>query len=257
MYKNKQQALLLLTHKLDDAVFQLYADLKRGFDNFGDVFFLIHDEENRLVGELNQPCFAFKYKDIYDTNFKMVSTKLVPGSNHFPLILFGRKFPEYSHYWVVEFDVRFNGEWSIFFEDYASQSSDFSSCHIRSHDEEPDWPWWEISHSKKMVPLESRIRSFNTLYRMSSSALKFIEAALTDQWKGHHEVLLPTLLHQNQFTVIDFGGDGKFVKPGYENKYYTSSKSNPGGVLYSGSMRYRPCIGEFREGINKLYHPCK
>jgi hypothetical protein len=257
MNTTEKQIAFILTHKVDEKIIQLYHDVRKGFEKFGDVAFLLHDESGELNQNLEYPNFPFKYEQIHKLGFKMVAETLVPGSNHFPLILFSQQFPNYSNYWVIEFDVRFNGDWKLFFSDFATNDYDFCSCHLRMYSEEPEWPWWELVHPSELIPIENRIRSFNTTYKISSRALKFIDCALKNNWKGHHEVLLPSLLFNNNFKIMDFGGNGKFVMNGNENKYYTSSKSNPKGILFNGSMRFRPVIREYREGINKLYHPCK
>lgn len=247
--------VLLLTHKLNDEVDSLYRAIERGLGTQGDVKLLLHDEACTSIK--SERTYPFTYDLVGSLGYEMIEKTLVPGSNHFPLFLFAKDNPQYSYYWVIEYDVRFNGCWSNLFTDYSEKKYDFCSCHIRAHDSEPDWPWWKLEHPTLEVVVEKRIRSFNTIYRISSEAINYLSQCLSSHWKGHHEVLMPTLLHNAGFTLNDFGGSGCFVEAGCEEKYYVSSKSNKKGILFSGSMRYRPCINNFSYGENKLYHPCK
>jgi hypothetical protein len=76
-------------------------------------------------------------------------------------------------------------------------------------------------------------------------------------WRGHHEVLTPTLLYQNGFRLRDFGGDGSFVAPGEINAVYTSLGSSSGCLSVHGTLRFRP--SRLSPGLKSgmLYHPVK
>jgi hypothetical protein len=90
------------------------------------------------------------------------------------------------------------------------------------------------------------VKSFNPIYRISHSALSFIHKSLLNQWCGHHEVLLPTLLYHNHYSMMDFGGRGQFIPSGFKNKFYTSD-----------TLRWRPVFEKAGDKKNKLYHPVK
>ena len=76
------------------------------------------------------------------------------------------------------------------------------SSYVRDYKEEPDWSWWGSLSGAEEIPLESRVHSFNPIYRLSSRALAYVHDKLSQGWSGHHEVLLPTLLR--------YGGMGDF-----------------------------------------------
>jgi hypothetical protein len=253
------QAFLLLCDKTTDAVIRSYQDIYKATQEMGDSFVLYHQKESRLPDELKSVNhFAFTDSVITRNNYLPIGFNLIPGNNHFPVLSFFLQHPTYDYYWCIEEDVKFNGSWTYFFKFFSLVSKDFITSHIRTPEEEPDWYWWNtLAHPYTIIPLEKRLRSFNPIYRISRAALELIHKALISHWCGHHEVLLATLLKQSGFDIMDFGGTGKFVQSGFENKFYMASTPSKEGVLSDGTMRWRPVFNTVGELKDKLYHPIK
>jgi hypothetical protein len=57
--------------------------------------------------------------------------------------------------------------------------------------------------------------------------------------------------------MLDFGGNGAFVLPGAEDRFYTSGTPTKTGLLYDETMRFRPILKKIGSEKNKLYHPVK
>jgi hypothetical protein len=187
----------------------------------------------------------------------MEEPSFFPGQVHFPLLQFFRDNPDFDYYWLIEYDVRFAGDWRLFFDYFRDKNQDFLTCHIRRHADEPGWRWWSVlHHPHKSIPLSERLGSFNPIYRLSNPSLSFLHQSLSDGWCGHFEVLLPTLLHHNGFTLMDIGGKGTFTPPSMEDNFYTAQR-NSDGALECGTMRYRPSFWRAGQEKNKLYHPVK
>lgn len=254
-----QQAFVLLSNNASENVLQEYSKIKKATETFGTCFLLYHQRENYLPDNFQHINYElFTDNILTELNYKPIENALVPGSNHFPLLKFYLKYPNYSYYWLIEDDVKFNGDWFNFFPVFNDEIfvSDFMSCTIQEYNEDPDWFWWNtISHPDRFIPIELKVRSFNPIYRISNAALKFIHGCLLYGWFGHHEVLIPTLLHLSGFKLIDFGGKGKFVIDGFENKFY-SNPNDPEGISDGGSFRFRPHIKKMTIE-NYLYHPVK
>jgi len=259
MFSHKHNIFLFLTHKGSAPVLANFNNLLLTGRESGEARILFHQKSDAVpesVYKLNP--FLFSDHNLAQLNYIPIAESLLPGSNHFPLLAFYLNYPDYAYYWCIEDDVVFNGDWDYFFAAFQNYPHDFVSCHIRSYDEEPDWFWWNsLLHPDEFIPKNKRIRSFNPIYRISNRALAFIHRALTDYWAGHHEVVFPTLLHENGFTIMDFGGDGSFVLQENKNLFYTSSQSNGNGVLTEGTMRFRPSWNITGNEKNKLYHPVK
>jgi hypothetical protein len=254
-----QQGLVLLSNNVSDQVLQEFTTIKKATEAFCDCFILYHQHENYIPDVFKDIDYElFTDNILTDLNYRPIENSLLPGSNHFPLLKFYLKYPHYEYYWLIEDDVKFNGDWRHFFPVFNKEVfvSDLISSAIRSYAEQPGWFWWNsIKHPVKDVPHNLKIRSFNPIYRISNAALQFIHNSLIAGWYGHHEVLIPTLLHVSGFKLIDFGGRGKFVIPGFENKFYTNP-TYKGSICNGGSFRDRPAIAEMTKE-NLLYHPVK
>lgn len=263
MKKQKySQIFILLTNKSSETVIKEYQKIKKSSEGLGDSYIMYHRKaEDDIPQEIK--CvehYVFGDDILKDLNYIPIYDKLLPGSNHFPLLEFYLNNPRYDYYWYIEDDVKYNGNWKeifCFFSESAYQP-DFLSCHIRTYSESPDWYWWDtINHPHRYIPLFCRLRSFNPIFRISNSALNYINHALLDRWVGHHEVLLPSLLYLEGFRITDFGGTGPFVIPSLKNKFYVDDVFDTTGKLKTGTMRYRPLILEEEYKENKLYHPVK
>ena len=247
MTTQDKQAFLIVTQNPTKRVQKLYCKIKNAVGDKGDVFLLYH---NRKAYAPVMPdgidIITFTTDILKDLQYTPIRTKLVPGSNHFPVLQFFLMRSEYSYYWCIEDDVEFNGEWSDLFESITPWVKyDFITSHIRRHSDIPDWSWWDSYR----VPGEdfntdNLINSFNPIYRISNHALTHIDTCLKNGYRGHHEVLLPTLLYRGGFSIADFSTKENYVTP-------ILSFCTP------RTMRWLPVylfVGNMR---NKLYHPVK
>jgi len=255
---DRNQAFLFLTHRITDELVEEYRKLESASKNFGEAWLLFQEEGS---GDLAKVQFSrvsvFSFAKIVAMGYFATGPTMIPGNAHFPLLKFHREHPGFHYYWLIEYDVRFSGDWAMLFEAFGPVTADFVTCHIRAHADEPDWPFWALSHPQKQMPLDQRLRSFNPICRLSNAALAFVDGAQREGWRGHNEVLIPTLLHSHDFVLADFGGAGAFVPRDMENRFYLDSPSNRAGTLNEGTMRYRPVFSHPGHLAGKLYHPVK
>jgi hypothetical protein len=227
-------------------------------EHIGKSFFL-YDATRKIIPRTIRKRSPYLYSNISLSllGYPKIGENIIPGHAHFPLFQFYLDNPYNDYYWVIEYDVRFSGDWRYFFDAFLTMDADFLTCHIRSYEDEPRWPWWELSHPRESIPLKERLRSFNPVYRISNRAMSFLDKAFRSGWRGHHEVALPTLLHHNGLTISSISGTGKYAAPGMDGKFYSSSRPNADGELSTGSLRYRPAFWRYGQKKNKLYHPVK
>lgn len=250
---------LILTHILDDKVLNSYRKLSKDMANEAQVHLLFHARNNKTLSlPPDISLHSFRDPDLATIGFPLYRKTMVPGSTHYPLMLFARSNPQYEHYWIIEYDVFFSGDWKDFFYPFKKNKADFLTSHIRRFEEEPDWIWWQLTHPNQHIPQSERLRSFNPIYRISASALASIDQAHQSGWAGHYEVLVPTLLQADGFCLNDFGGKGTFAQDGDHDRYYIDDDSSDlQGGLRRGTMRYRPKFYFPGWHKNKLYHPVK
>lgn len=243
-----KQAVLYLTNKSNEWTLSAFHALEQSLQGKADVYFAYHRQGDVLPVALQniENLFVFTLDVLNELGYTPIEKgKLVPGSNHFPLLKFYKENQGYDYYWLVEDDVRFSGEWKEFFDSFASCTSDFLSSVIETKAENPNWYWWScLKTGNEAIAVDRLLRSFNPIYRLSSQALACIDDHLRKDWIGHHEVLLPTLLYNKGFLLEDFGGEGIFVRPENNAKFYDDT-----------SMRIAPVLPDDRK--NYLFHPVK
>jgi hypothetical protein len=252
-------ALLYLTHTWSPALDREFAELSA--IEFVDAW-ILSDSRNPSLPELRRKypaCHVFSLSSLFDLPYSRISTGNLQGHGHFPPLEFYLEHPEYDGYWIIEYDVRYTGCWADLLARYEAFPHDLIASHIRTFAEEPDWFWWDsFGHAELPIAPEFRIRSFNVIYRISSRALRFLDSELRKGWRGHHEVLIATLLHRNGYGLLDFGGDGAFARPEFRNMAYISSAGSDGSLSNGvGTICYRPVREEPGPWANKLYHPIK
>lgn len=243
-----KQAVLYLTTKSNEWTLSSFHALEQSLQGKADVYFAYHQQGDVLPVSLQniENLFVFTSDVLKELGYTPIERgKLVPGSNHFPLLKFYKENQGYDYYWLVEDDVRFSGEWKDFFGSFASCTSDFLASVIETKAENPTWYWWtSLKTGNEVIAEEKLLKSFNPIYRLSSQALVCIDAHLRIGWMGHYEVLLPTLLYNKGFLLEDFGGEGTFVRPENNAKFYDDT-----------SMRIAPVLPDDRK--NYLFHPVK
>lgn len=243
-----KKAVLYLTNKSNEWTLSAFHALEQSLQGMADVYFAYHQQGDVLPVSLQniENLFVFTSDVLNELGYTPIEKgKLVPGSNHFPLLKFFKENQCYDYYWLVEDDVRFSGDWKDFFDSFASSTSDFLSSVIETKAENPTWYWWtSLKTGNEVIAEEKLLKSFNPIYRLSSQALACIDAHLRIGWMGHYEVLLPTLLYNKGFLLEDFGGEGTFVRPENNAKFYDDT-----------SMRIAPVLPDDRK--NYLFHPVK
>ena len=252
------QAILFLSHLTSPAIYRTFRRLRDVRPRAYDAVWLYDAASGPPPWWVRtHPHHTYSAERLIRTGYPFMGETLTPGNAHFPIIDFRRQHDEYTHYWVVEYDVRFTGAWADFFEAFEDNEADFLSAGLAWHADAPGWVWWDaLSHPSQHVPKSQRIRSFNPIYRISGEALDFIDRAHQDGWTGHFEVVLPTLLYHEGFEIEDFGGDGDFVPSHRTNQFYTSEGLNKIGPD-QGTHRYQPRFWRAGDQDHMIYHPVK
>jgi hypothetical protein len=257
--ETSRAAFLFLSHRPSRLSMSRFDRLRGQTEGLGQTYWLFHGQEGPVPLPIRKrPHHVFTDASLAALGFAWIGPRLVPGHTHMPILEFHREHPEFSHYWLIEQDVVFTGHWRDFFAACARSSADFLTCHVRAYADEPDWPRWDLAHPHQEVPLHERLRSFNPICRFSNRALQCVDRCHADRWRGHHEVLLPTLIYRHGLSVAELGGRGPFTELELVTRFYMDAPPNPQGKMTTGSMRHRPSLypWQLREP-DRLYHPVK
>lgn len=257
---NNINAVFFVTHIINNEVLDRYYELERDVKDIVKLFLLLHreeDENNIPESEFpeNITPYIFNIDSLDKLDYEPIEDTITPGSNHFATLQFFLDHPDFKYYWVIEYDVIYTGKWTNFFLDFDSIDADFIASHIERFSDRPFWYWWDTLHLDSVTLQKHQlIKSFNPIYRISNNALKFLDTLLKGHknW-GHHEVLIPTALKHWGFSILDFGGNGEFVLPQFEERFYLMPSQ-----YVDGTMRDKPQMNEEELLIkDRLLHPVK
>lgn len=177
---------------------------------------------------------------------------------HYPLLDFHRAHPEHAHYWLVEFDVRYSGDWAALLAAFDAYPHDLITAHLRSFADEPGYRFWPtLQHPTRTIPREHWWRSFNVAYRVSSRALAFLDEQHRDGWRGYPEACIATLLFHGGFSLLDLGDDGPFTPRARRRTTYRLGATRNGRLSPFGTITYRPARRRAGWRRDTLYHPVK
>lgn len=250
--------ILILTHNDNQKIVTEYNNLKEQLGDEYDIIIAYHQKETppRIINTINHFCFTDEL--IKNIGLNCYYNTLMFGNELHPLFNFAKINLNYKNYWYLEDDVRFSGNWSLFFNEFKNNTADFLSCHIRWVKDFPNWPHSEIYNDTKNYNINQKIASFNPICRFSNKSMKYLISEMP-KWTGHHECLICTLLFNNGYAIEDFSGEGDFTPVNHIDKFYNNTKSinyevtnNP---IYT--FRWRDVFHSVGDIPNKLYHPVK
>lgn len=258
---DSRTAILYLTHRWEPVHARRFGRLREETRTLGDSFVLMQSSARDAAHEAAGMAFL----SVFDPaalpaalGYPYLTKRgIVPGCTHYPLIDFARKH-EYDHYWLIENDVEFSGNWSRLIGACARDQADLVAAHVMRHEADPAWIWWRYIAAPRQRPLDvSRLlRAFFPVYRISRKALLHVDRMHRAGWRGHYEALVPTLLSAAGMSVRDFRQFGQF---------YLGSRQDPphmhGRPDQLSTLRWRPPVtrDEFthRFSDNVIFHPVK
>ena len=219
-----------------------------------------------LRGIETVPTFAYAPDDLlalnYPAKLKGFAGDCYSGLVDLVPMRFFRDHPDYEHYWIIENDVRFCGEWSSLFNDLATSAADLLTTTVRTQAEDPSWAHWPTLHTgSEEIPQARLLKAFIPFGRISRRLLEACDAKYRAGWCGHSEVLWPTIALAAGLSVEDIGGDGSFTPPERRGRYYFNQAD--AWSLFPGTFVYRPCfteqdiVGPTGRFPGWLWHPVK
>lgn len=254
----KSEAVLLMTHFIDDAIVALYRRLAAE-SGARDVFVLMNETDNANPGFAIPPdvrVFSFTVADLRRLGYPFKGRRIRDKDIELFSFTFWKRHPHYDRIWVVEYDVVFTGAWGDLFDAFANNDADLLATSIHRHSVNPSWPNWPSVHTPDGPPDLSRlVRAFMPLYRMSRDGYTALDSAYKRGWEGFYEGIVPAILMEAGLLVEDIGGDGEFVRPENRDRFYTSTPST--NELSPGTFVFRPVRTQPGLGPARLWHPVK
>ena len=196
----------------------------------------------------------------YSRKIEVSNWSTLRGANDLALMALYREQPTYNRYWIMEYDVRFSGDWNIIFDDLALSDADLLCTQVTNYEDNPDWVQWKTlikpTHSAENAKL---LGGFMPFCRISQRLMAKMDEYYRGDWAGHYEVLWPTIALRESLTVEDIGGRGRYTPSSRAGKYYRSAYID--GIYLStfGAWPFYSSKSSFNNHLptNVLWHPVK
>jgi hypothetical protein len=181
------------------------------------------------------------------------------SSDLVPLYIF-RTWPDYTHYWLIEYDVRYTGHWGHFFDEMDTSDADLMCPRFGRYVAGNTWQLWDTLFTGSVAfEKERRVSGFLPLARASQRMLAGVDRLCCEGWGGHPEVLWPCAAIHNAFELAQIGGRGQFTPHRWRDRF--SGKVSAAGFPNRASFVDNPPLRDTMHlaafGENMLWHPVK
>ncbi len=250
-------AILYVTHIYNEEIERQIVKLRDGSQTLAALYIGFQSEKLQLTPPGGINVFPFSIRELNGLGYRPWGCTLMDGNFHFVLLDFYLNHPGYDYYWLVEYDVRFSGDWKNYFRFFADKDEDFISAHIEEYEDRPQWMRWrEIDLVNIRPDRRMLLHSFNPICRFSNRALALLHERCSLGDRGHNEVLMPTLFRYFGLKMSDFGGSGKYIYPGRPGLFYTDNPDD--SCEDKCTHRFRPAhTGAIKPLPDMIYHPVK
>jgi hypothetical protein len=255
-----QDILIYRTHVWDPGVAREFARLQAALSDQYDLVVsgFVRDKANAPALP-DIPCVFSDADDILRMGYPGIARlNPLPIDIHIDMFRVFHAHPDYRRYWVIEFDVRYTGDWAALLAELSESAADVLGTVVQTRAEHPAWTHWQsLDTAGAVLPDDAHVKIFTPMTRLSNAAMRAIDTACRAGWTGHCEVLWSTAAAAAGLLVEDIGGKGSFTPPSRHGRHYTTSPFDP--YLAPGSFAYRPAIPDSNipPSPPTLWHPVK
>lgn len=252
-----QTAILFVTHIYNKEIEHQINKLCAEASDFASVYVVYQADKVHLELPENVRRQAFTMETLNGLGYTPWGCTIMDGNFHFVLLDFYRQHPDYDYYWLIEYDVRFNGNWNDFFSFFQDKDEDFWAAHVEIKEDNPHWMRWHEIELKNIPVNDSMLlKSFNPICRFSNRAFALLHSRCLLGDRGHNELLMPTLFRHFKLKIADFGGTGRYTYQKHLNLFYMHDGDDAETDKCTHRYHPRHCASTMK-CQNMIYHPIK
>lgn len=242
-----QTAVLYVSHLVTLGTLWNYFRIRRAVRDECDLYWVCHGPSaRRRLSRLPIQTFAVTDEILESWKPAMNGNGIVPGNCHILTIAFSQRH-RYDQYWLVEYDIRYTGEWCDVFDLSRSSDADLIAAFVESPFLDASWSHWDSIN----LPYSELARSFNPICRMSHRLLECVTDLITSGYWAHNEALLASVCRNHGWFMHDLN---ELARNQWGEFIYTPGSS----ANAQGTLNYRPVTSRVWNGEpNKLHHPVK
>ncbi len=241
-----REAVLFRAHRATPGTLACFERLVREVEPARDVWVVGQCEDGEALAPFRHPrCRAYSTAALaglgYPYRRNPISLYELTGQADLPVLLFFREHPDYARYWIVEYDVRYTGNWRWLLDDCGQSQADLLGTTVMRYAENPAWANWpSVDTAPDDVPKSDWAKAFIPFGAATPRLLAAIDARCRRGWRGYFEALWGIAALHAGLAIEDIGGRGSFVPQGREGRHYWNTPQDP--HLRPGSFVFRPTV---------------
>lgn len=202
---NNKNLIYFISHITNDKIISRYNKLKNELPKNYDIIWLGPNFIDKKKLKDNN----IRYYEFDNNLIKIENVKGINPGRILETIYNEHEFLNYDFYWIIEYDVIFNGNWSVFFNEINSKigTCDFIGAYIKKKNNF----YWDFFIKDSFYNIQ--IKSCISTVRISNRALKTI-CKYSDKFnnKTIYEMYWPTICYNNNLSLksISFDNDEEF-----------------------------------------------
>ncbi len=169
----------------------------------------------------------------------------------------------YDRFWLVEYDVDYSGDWATFFGAIATYEGDLLTTRLRPLSSDPTFYYARIYEQTQAAPDDPLI-AFMPISRLSRRLIENYRQCLQQPgWRGHFEMVLPSIARANGLSVAEIGGNDALTPPERRGLHYDGSFADLQAVNTTHAFRPPRAFRYFVQSPRRfrrpdhIYHPIK
>lgn len=238
-----KELIVLLTHVWGNQLDELYSDLSSCKDTI-----ILADKNSKYINDYpkdNPNLILFNGNSIEHGLYHHKIDDHIFFNDFMPLFQIMDILQKYDRFWLIESDVRYNGNWEDFFKKIDSEEADLMVAWYNSYHNAPHFWWWPNKNTSQYyqspypptktlldIPQNRWRKGLFCISRISTHLMKLIYQEMPF-YHEYFECLIPTLAYSNGFTIKNLS------KRDVLSKEYSWTKKN--GYVED----------------NKIHHACK
>jgi hypothetical protein len=157
----------------------------------------------------DKKCVFDSDKNIFEFDFDYFKTGTDIWTNtYFSILQFYEKYKNLDYYWLIEDDVIFNGDWSVFFDYYCGDKSDLilPSYHINC-EKHINGGWYNMERNRFKGDFKPRelAGGMIVIQRFSNKLMKKMYELTLNKIHAHGEVFSVTIANDFYMKIQNIG----------------------------------------------------
>ncbi len=260
-----RDCIAFISHIASAPILRVFERLQDEIPRDLEIRFVLSCEDPappEVVTTLGRRLYQVRRDDLFELGYArkcQAADWQMAGNLDLVFLDFAARFPEYDRIWFVEYDVHWEGRWSVLFERFRRSDADVLATIVHRVADAPH-KLRALSYPRMLVAAGQQwnhdhlLKAFLPICRLSRAALGALHDLYEQGFGGHYEVMVPSSAARAGLRVEDIGGCGPYVRAENRNRFYfaqpQTSTHSPGTFVFRPETKVLP-------RLNTLWHPVK